>query len=372
MKKIALLINDISRMGGAERVASNMANALVNYYEVNLISLVHEFEKIPYELDSRIGCTFLLNGKNYRVRELVTKTRKKLRKLLKEKQIETLLCIGVYAGVVGSINAFDLKTKVFFCDHSSVRNQLKDKQLTLGRRVSSLLSKYTVVLTKDSLDDYVQYFRTPKKKLIQIYNWIDDKVFERAKSYDENSHKIISVGRIEKEKGFDMVVQIAKELKKMNSNWQWDIYGEGSQKNKIEVQIKENELTEYVFFKGQENLIYDKYGGYSMLVLPSYREGLGMVLLEAQVNHLPVLSFDIVTGPAEIIVDSQNGFLVKPYDIKQMAQRMCELLENKELRIKFSQNAYLKIEKFEKVKILNQWIELIRNVDKKYRKGSKK
>lgn len=361
MKKIAFLVRDVSKIGGAERVACNIANALVDYYEVYIISITHRFGEVPYELDSRIHCIFLNGDKNYRLRELVIYSWKKLRRILKNEAIDILFSMGSYSGLVGAIDTIALKTKIYFCDHGVLINEIKDKQITLARKIASFLSDYTVVLTKHSVNDYRKIFKTPEKKLIQIYNWVDDKVFEFAEPYDKSSNKIISVGRISEEKGFDMLVEVAKELKKLNSNWQWDVYGDGPQFDEIKEKIQEYGLENNVFLKGQENFIYDKYGGYAMLVSTSYTESFGLALVEAKANHLPIVSFDVLTGPAEIISNDENGFLIEAYDIKKMAQKINELLENKELRIEFSQNATKNLEKFDKQKILQQWIELIRN-----------
>ena len=101
------------------------------------------------------------------------------------------------------------------------------------------------------------------------------------------------------------------------------------------------------------------YGGHAFLVLPSYREGLPLVLLEAKINHLPCISFDILTGPREIIKDRVNGYLINPYDIEDMAAKICSLIENREVRERFSEDASIELDKFEKNRILKKWIGII-------------
>ena len=96
-----------------------------------------------------------------------------------------------------------------------------------------------------------------------------------------------------------------------------------------------------------------------MYVLPSYREGLPLALLEAKANKLPIVSFDIDTGPREIVKNGVNGFLVEKYNKKEMAIKINELLENKELRNDFSEKSYENIKEFEKETIIKQWRELI-------------
>ena len=87
-----------------------------------------------------------------------------------------------------------------------------------------------------------------------------------------------------------------------------------------------------------------------------------MVLLEAKANGLPLVSFDIETGPDEIIRDGVNGFLIPPYDTEIMAERICQLIENNDLRKRFSDNAKLDLEKFSSDRIIEQWNDLIKDV----------
>ena len=362
MKKIALLVYDFSKIGGAERVTCTLANELIKYYDVSIISLLHQYGEVPYKIDNRISCTFINENETYRIRKLITKSRKKLRKILKDNKIDILMCNGLYAGVVGAVDAYKSKTKIVYCDHSSIGTQLNDKKATMMRKIASKLSNYTVVLTKMSLKKYIQLFKTPKEKLCNIYNWIDENIYNFTKEYDSESNKIITASRISEEKGIDNLVKVASKLKKLNSNWTWDVYGVGPDFEKIQESIKELKLEKNVFLKGQENNIYKKYPNYGLYVLTSYREGLPLVLLEAKANNLPIVSFDIETGPNEIIKNNVNGYLIKPYDVDEMAKKINELLIDKGKRIEFSKNCKVDLEKFSKDKIIQQWIDLIEKI----------
>lgn len=84
-----------------------------------------------------------------------------------------------------------------------------------------------------------------------------------------------------------------------------------------------------------------------------------MVLLEAQLIGLPIVSFDIATGPAEIVIDGVNGYLVKPYDIKEMARKIQCLIDDESLRVSFSQHSKDKLDYFSLGKVKKKWIEII-------------
>ena len=107
--------------------------------------------------------------------------------------------------------------------------------------------------------------------------------------------------------------------------------------------------------KGKDNI----YPDHAIYVMTSRYEGLPLVLLEAKQYGLPIVSFNCPTGPAEIVLDGENGYLIENFDINQMSQKIIELIEKNELRLGFSQNAMLDTDKFNKKKITKQWIELI-------------
>ena len=96
--------------------------------------------------------------------------------------------------------------------------------------------------------------------------------------------------------------------------------------------------------------------------MTSRYEGLPLVLLEAQQYNLPIVSFRCPTGPSEIVEDRINGFLIDCYDVDQMSEKLLELMENDDLRQSFSEHAKDNMDKFDKNKILNQWIELIETI----------
>ena len=156
-----------------------------------------------------------------------------------------------------------------------------------------------------------------------------------------------------------MLVDIADIVLKNHPDWQWDIYGNGETFEGITEKIKEHNLENKLNLMGLVNDIYDRYKDYAIFVLPSYREGLPLVLLEAKANHLPIVSFDCITGPREIVTNGIDGFLVDCYNIEEMAENISALIENDKFRKQISDNSSNNLDKFDKQRILEQWIDLI-------------
>ena len=99
----------------------------------------------------------------------------------------------------------------------------------------------------------------------------------------------------------------------------------------------------------------EEYGKYSIFAMTSYVEGLPLALLEAKANQLPSVSFDILTGPSEIIDDGRNGYLIEDGDINSFAEKLEMLMRDELLRVSFSRQSRQGIERFQKEKILEQW-----------------
>ena len=195
-----------------------------------------------------------------------------------------------------------------------------------------------------------------------IYNNIDDRLLTDSK-YDCESKKIITVGRIDIQKGLEYLLQIAKKVLDSHPDWQWDVYGDGDEpyKSAIIEQSKELGLEGRLNFMGNRDNIYELYSNYSLYVMTSRFEGLPMVLLEAKCKELPIVSFDINSGPSDIVLEEVNGYLVEPFDVDAMVEKINFLIEHPEVRAGFSAHAYDNIDSFRKEAVMENWKSLIRN-----------
>ena len=101
-----------------------------------------------------------------------------------------------------------------------------------------------------------------------------------------------------------------------------------------------------------------------MFVLTSRYEGFGLVLTEAKNMRLPCVSFRCPAGPSEIIEDGMNGYLIDCFDIEEMSQKIIQLIQNQELRKKFSEKALAGTEKFDLKNITIQWKNLLSQLEK--------
>ena len=345
MFNIALIREDLTVKGGEERIASTLSSELSEKYNVHLINLYKN--NVAYGISKNV-IYIALNQSRNKIRKSIFTDSIKLRKYLLKNKIRVILVIGRTTVLQTILAVLGTNIKVIFCHHHAINidnytRQIKEK---IYKKLVYLFVKYRanriVTLTNN---DRINYYINGKRIV---------------------SKKFITVGRIDFAKGYEYLIEVAKLVFDKYPDWQWHIYGDGETeyKNKIIDLIKGNNLQSHVILMGNRSDIYDLYQKYSFYVMTSRYEGLPMVLLEAKAKKLPIISFDINSGPSDIVRDGVDGYLVIPFDCNTMADKICELIENPELRQKFSDNAHGNIDKFSKEKIMKQWCDLIEEVTK--------
>lgn len=357
VKRICFVVYDIGVLGGAEQVAVNVANKLCESYLVQIYSICGNERNSLYRINSKIYIEFA-NNQNSRIRQLIFENTRKFNKYLKKNHIDIAFLIGAYSAGITAPSQLVTKTRFVFCDHGALMNQWKEKDITTLRWIASKISNRTVVLTDKTRADYIEKFNIKPTRILRIYNWIDSDLMKNSCDYNIDSKRIITVGRISKEKGFDLLVRVAEKVLPKYPEWCWEILGDGEDFEKIRKLVEKKGLQNQVILKGCVQNASQYFSQYSFYVLPSYREGLPLVLLEAKVNKLPIISFDIETGPREI-VSKENGILIEPYDCEAMAQAISKLIEDANLRKKMSDRSGDNLAEFEMNIILKQWISII-------------
>lgn len=203
-----------------------------------------------------------------------------------------------------------------------------------------------------------------------IYN---PSTMEVNKTASLGCRTVIAVGRLSHEKGFDLLLNAWEKVCNNNNDWMLNIFGDGPLKNKLIQLSNKLKISHRVSFEGNVKDIREKYLKSSIFVMSSRHEGLPLTLIEAMECGLPVVSFNCQSGPAEIIKNEVNGFLVPNEDVKELANKLLDLIKDKEKRVLFGNNSKKDTNKFNKQLIMKQWDELFKEVIKnRLAKGDKK
>ena len=358
---VAFLHAGFLNTGGIQRVVSIMLNALAKEDDCNLVSIEYIKSDNPdVKIDERVRRFHLYEtGMSMTKAMLCGGVINKTKKILRDNDIDVIIACGVLyfpvAVIAGKLSGarsvcWEHTNPKVSCDHKF------QKQI----RLFGLKRSDANVLITASAQKY--YNSIKKKKNVLIYNPVDEKLFENKNTYNEESKKIISVGRLCYAKNFELLIELADKVLGEHTDWSWDIYGDGEEYEKLKNLILNTSVSDRLTLKGNATNIYDLYPEYSFLVMTSRFEGFPMVLLEGAAKSLPLVSFDIETGPDEIIEDGVNGYLIEPGDHDKMVEKINYLISNVETRKTMSENVYETAHRFSVKEICKEWKVLLKEL----------
>lgn len=170
-----------------------------------------------------------------------------------------------------------------------------------------------------------------------------------------HAKRVITIGRYAYQKGYDLLLQAWAEVEKQCPDWTLDIYGQGDQTEYRELMEDLGIDTNRCHLNGPVEDVTKNYLDSSIFVLSSRFEGFGLVLVEAMVCGLPVVSFDCPAGPDEIITDGTNGLLVSSGNIHDLAEKLMTLMADGNLRCHLARQARQSAQRYSMASIANQW-----------------
>ena len=350
MSKLCFLISDMSWSGGTVCMTALLANELCKTEEVHLLNL-HCENEVSAELDLRIKQHVLsvTTGKFGIIKQIC-----EIRNYIKLNKIDWLINVDVGISIYGIPAAKGTKTKVITWEHSNFFNNWNSSIFPYFRRFAAKCSYAMVVLTKRDKENYQTHIKSKRPVYV-----IANSVQKHECCYNMESKTILSAGLLLPIKGYDRALQAASKVLRNHPDWRWAICGEGPERGHLEEQIHEMKLEEQVVLLGNISDMDKQYQNAAMFVLTSEMEGLPMVLLEAKSWGLPLISFDIMTGPSDIIRDGVNGYLVEPYDVMKLSERMEELIVSKDKRVEFSAHSQMDMDRFELNLIIKSWKQIM-------------
>lgn len=349
--RICFLEGDMSRHGGTERMTAMLANEFSTDNQVWIISLKLQADTVFFKLRDAVQHWVLppVSGKLTIIKRI-----RAIRQIIIEQNIDWVINVDTGIGFYGIFGSKGTQAKTITWEHSNFFNNWNSKLFPYFRKFAAKNSDVMVVLTEQDKKNYMIHINTEKPIYV-----IANPVIQHDFSYNSESKLILSAGLLTPIKGFDLAIQAASKVLPTHPDWNWIICGEGSERDYLESLIRENKLEKQVFLIGSVNNMDEQYQKGALFVSTSKMEGLPMVLLEAKSWGLPIISFDIMTGPSDIVRDGVNGYLVKPYNIEDLSDRIIELVEDCQIRVQFSKQSNIDMDKFEKKHIIAQWKKLM-------------
>lgn len=360
---ICFLHAGFSHTGGVERMVSLLLNAFAREGEYGLLSL--EAQKLgredAYEIHPAVRRVHFSQTPVSMTSAILKRgIIGKIRDQLKKNQIDIVIGCGAAYFPAAVLGARLAGCRSICWEHTNpaVGNEYRfQKQIrAFGRRFSDA----NVLITARAKEIYE---KSRKHGNYLIYNPVDREISRITPRYDPESTRIISVGRICYAKNYDRLVDIASRVLPRHPRWHWDICGDGPELAALRQKAASGPAAGQIHFLGNVSDVWQRYGQYAFLVMTSRYEGFPMVLLEAAAMGLPLVSFDIETGPREIIREGENGFLIPPEEDETMIRRLDTLTEDPLLRQQMSQNARSRSKDFSLPGIVCQWKALFEEIN---------
>ncbi|MBQ7479911.1 MAG: glycosyltransferase [Selenomonadaceae bacterium] len=177
--------------------------------------------------------------------------------------------------------------------------------------------------------------------------------------------KIVLAGRLHGQKGHDKALEAFRMVLQKVPKAVLHLYGTGPSEKKIREWVKSEGLGQSVVFEGFCPNMPEVFASSALSICTSVYEGFSLVVQESLQNGCPVVSFDCNYGPADMIEDGKNGYLVEQGDIASLADRMVRILQDEALRRKMSACARESVRKFSPSLVVRQWAKIFLEIMQK-------
>ena len=317
--------------GGAERVAVTIANALshrgyeINFVVLNLVDSVHQ-DILEKEI----------NLVNLRVRHARNSFLPILQFMNKMKPEIVLVFNHELAVLVSILRMLFQKRFILIARNinplSEIRNHIqslwhgyfKDVIIKYLYNKSDQIIAQSEAMKKDLVENY----RISLDKIVIINNPVAEE-FERLRETKIcKDNEILYIGRLEEQKGLTYLIHAFKLVGKTEPHLRLRIIGKGSLQNELERYANALGISDRIIFEGYKKNTIPFYQKAKLTVLSSLYEGFPNVLIESIFCGTPVVAFDCKSGPAEIIKEGVNGFLVEYLNTQQLANKIVEGLHH--------------------------------------------
>ncbi|WP_329255898.1 glycosyltransferase family 4 protein [Actinoallomurus sp. NBC_01490] len=371
--KITFLIHNAYGIGGTNRTTLNLAAALADRHEVEIVSMFRHRVRPRFEVDPRVRLVPLVDlregfpdavdarsgepavvfpavEKRYRQYSRLTDLRAEeyLRRCAADVIIGTRPGINVYLARFGSRRALRIAQ-----EHLTHDAHGKRLRVTLARHYAGL----DAVVTTTEADAAVYRARMPLPgvRVLAVPNIVPDPAVPPS---DGTASVIAAAGRLVPGKRFDLLIEAFGQVAAKYPEWSLRVYGAGPERERLKELIGERGLDERVELMGVRSPIEAEFAQASIVASASSAESFGMTLAEAMRCGVPVVSTNCPLGPAEIITPGVDGLLVPVGDGQALAKALLELVGDETARRRMGRAALVSARRFDPGPIIERYENL--------------
>ena len=372
--KILIVLRAMANIAGTERVMSDKINWLAEKgHQIILVTYEQGSHPLSFSLHSNVKVVdldtrfFQLNcypiyKRFWKYRRLKAVFAERLQKIIDEVSPDVIIATTYSMNIVEELSKIRTKAKKIMESHvacNSVSKAYDYRSSFIMKNIVRLYDSYLfkkvdrfdklVVLTEGDKKDWSRYV----KNVIALPNPLT--YYPEQKPSKNINHRILCVGRLNEQKGFDLLIDAFAMIASKCPEWYIDIFGHGEEKQALLNQIKKNGLENRIHICNPTDSIYHEYEKSDFYVLSSRYEGFGLVLIEAMSCGTPCVAFDCNYGPNEIIEDGVDGLLVKNGDIGELSKKMLWMMTHDKERMEMGKKAYVSAARYNKEFVMQEW-----------------
>lgn len=368
---ILYIFAEISIKGGTDKVLVEKANWLVSHgYEVTIVTEAQMGRPLSFDLDNKVRHVDMGLDFNKQYSEgtlkrffiyysLMKEYKRRLKKTLQEYHPDIVItAMGRSLSLLPSMKDGSIKIG----EAHTTKNHLRSFHLMEERggvfRLVAIYMRWKMCRSASKLNALVLLTQKDAydwKGITKTYVIPNPISFYPEEAAKLENRQVIMVGRYNDAKGYDYLIPAWEIVHRLHPDWILQVYGSGELHDDVVRWVKERNLEETIILNDPTDHIMEKYLESSICVLSSRYEGFSLVIIESMACGVPVVSFDCPHGPRNIIRNEEDGVLIEYLNIQALADGICRLIEDKELRIRFGENARMNILRFSKDSVMRHW-----------------
>ncbi|MGY5124582.1 glycosyltransferase family 4 protein [Streptomyces nigrescens] len=341
--KITLLLHNAYAIGGTVRTTLNLAAALADRHDVEIVSMLRHREVPRFTVDPRVRLVPLVDtrvgsedmadplfGEPARDFPLAEKRHRQYSRLVDVRAAELLrgadadVLIGTRPGINVYLARFGPRRALRIAQEH-LRHDAHSKRLRTELACHYRTLDAVVTTTEADAAVYRARMPLPGVRVLAVPNIVP----APAGPPSEGTSKVIAAaGRLVRGKRFDLLIEAFSTVAAKHPDWRLRIHGGGSRRAQLQGLIDELGLSGQAELTGPRSPIEAEFAKASIVASASDAESFGMTLVEAMRCGVPVVSTDCPLGPAEIIHDGTDGLLVPPGDARALTGALLTLIED--------------------------------------------
>ncbi|MDT0441515.1 glycosyltransferase family 4 protein [Streptomyces johnsoniae] len=364
--KISFLLHNGYGIGGTIKTTFNLAQALAERHEVEIVSVHRHREEPNFLLGAQVRLRHLVDlrtekdhpahqrparvfpASEYRYGQYSELTDERIAECLagldSDVVVGTRPGLNVHLARQGPSHAVLVGQEHLTLDNHppALRGEL--------RRVYPRLDALTTVTHADA-EAYRRKMRLPGVRIAALPNSVPEPALPPA---DGSGRIVVAAGRLVRSKRHDLLIRAFAGVAAERPDWRLRIYGKGEEQDRLRRLIDDLGLYNNVFLMGAASPIEAEWVKGSIAAVTSSFEPFGMTIVEAMRCGLPVVSTNCPYGPAEIIDDGVDGRLVPVGDRDALTAALLDLIRDDELRLRMSRAALAAARRYDPVPVVEQ------------------